>query len=93
MEGLLTDLSYSPGIGPRLVKEVERQARRFGLPLSTLELLGQDAKVARDFVRAARRGRAREFVDLLDATALERALTARELGVRRASPLGVFLGL
>lgn len=72
--------------------EVERQARRLGLALSTLELLGQDAKVARDFLRAARRGQGLAFVDKLDHTALERVLSARELRVRGSSLVSVFHG-
>lgn len=84
------DLSFHPGVAPRTRAEVLRQGRKLGLSLSALELLGQDPKIARDFLRASRRGRARAFVDGLDHTALERALAMRELRVRRASPVGVF---
>ncbi len=77
-------------VAPRLVLEIEKQVRRLGLPLATLELLGQDGRIARDFLRSARLGRAREFLDALDSTALERALAAREHGARRTAPLGLF---
>lgn len=86
------ELSYHPGVGAKLMGEVERQARRIGLPLSTLELIGQDAKVARDFLRAARKGQGPAFVDRLDRLALERLLAARETRRGGPSPLGFFQG-
>lgn len=82
-------VTSNPEVPARLAKEVERVVRRLGLPLETVELLFQDAKVARDFLRAAREGRAPAYVQSLDARALERALAARELGRKGASPTGV----
>lgn len=64
-------------LSPRLVAAVEQAARRVGLPLSTLELLTQDARVAVAFLAAEARGQAHEFLASLDPAALETALKAR----------------
>lgn len=61
-----------------LITEVERQSRRLGLPLATSEILREHPKLARDFLRAVREGRARRFLDSLDVAFLERALADRE---------------
>jgi hypothetical protein len=82
-------LDYHPGVPKEFVTEVERAARRLGLPLDALELICQDAKVARDFLRAVRAGNGESFVEALDARALEEALTARGSGKKHASPFGV----
>lgn len=82
-------LSYHPGVPERFIEEMERAARRLGLPLDKVELIGQDPKVARDFLRAVRSGKGAAFVDGLDERALERLLAARELGKRSPAPKGV----
>lgn len=81
---------YGDTVSPRLLAAVERAASRVGLPLSTLELLGQDTRVAEAFVEAEARGRARDYLANLDVRALEVALAARRRRAAEEPPPGVF---
>ncbi len=71
------DLDYDPRIPSELLRTVEREARRLGLPLRRIELLGQDRAVARTFVRAAEDGRGEAHLEAVDWERLERILRAR----------------
>jgi hypothetical protein len=77
-ERRLLALDYHPSVPPALVAHMERLGRRLGLPLDTLELLGQEASVCQGFIEACGAGREREFLDLLDRDDLEQ---------RRRSPV------
>lgn len=75
-------MQAAPGTLPRrLTDRVRQEARQLGLPLDALDLLAQDAKVARGFLRAARQGRGLSYVNHLDRAALERRLHERERGI------------
>jgi hypothetical protein len=52
----LLNLAYSPAVPVELLEEMESAAKRMGLPLATLERLGQSEHLCRAFVSAARRG-------------------------------------
>jgi len=71
-------MNMSPQVSPRLVAEVERLGRRLGLPLSTLELIGQNAKVAREFIVNARAGKGAGYVATLNLENLQNLLDSRE---------------
>lgn len=75
------DLDYDPVLEQPLVDDLERAALRIGLPLERLELLGQDAAVARTFVRAADAGDADALLDEVDWEGLEIVLTRRRVAV------------
>lgn len=60
----LLKLAYDPGIPSGLLAEMERAARRLGLPLATVERLGQDETRCRAFVVAARQHDHRRLSDL-----------------------------
>lgn len=79
-------LEFRSAVSPRLADAVARAARRVGLPLSTLELLTQEPRVACAFLAAEARGQAREFVAALDVAALEAALRARTARVHEDVP-------
>jgi len=70
-------LDYDPSVPRDLLVRVERRARRLGVPLGTLELLGQDPGVAAAFLATRRAPAARTFVDTLDLARLESLRTAR----------------
>lgn len=71
------DLDYDPRIPSDLLRSVEREARRLGVPLRRIELLGQDRAVARNFVRASEEGRGADHLETVDWERLERILRAR----------------
>jgi hypothetical protein len=73
----LLDLAYDPAIPPALLARMERIGRRLGLPMATLELLGQDATVCEAFVRATADGGDR-LAHLLDFALLHAALERRD---------------
>lgn len=52
----LLNLAYNSAIPEALLVEMEREAKRVGLPLATLERLGQSERLCQAFVSAAREG-------------------------------------
>jgi hypothetical protein len=50
------NLAYSPALPPEMLREMERAARDLGLPLATVERIGQSQSLCSAFVAAARRG-------------------------------------
>ncbi len=85
------NLDYNPAVSARLIKELERRVRPLGLSLDTLELLGQDTRVALAFIRSAQRGEASDYLARVDMDALRRILRDRTAGryAPEASKLGV----
>ncbi len=77
LEELNLDLDYNPAVSARLIATLERRARTLGLDLDTVELLGQEARVAVAFVRATRAGDAHSFVARVDFDALRRMRKSR----------------
>ncbi|MHB8606427.1 MAG: hypothetical protein ACYDCK_14365 [Thermoplasmatota archaeon] len=77
---LVVDIAVAPGVTARMREQLEREGRRFGVGLDVLELIAQDAKTARAFLKAARENRVGAFLGDLDRTALERRLGRRERG-------------
>jgi hypothetical protein len=75
---LLLPLAYGP-VPDGTLAAMERAGKRLGLPLDTLELLGQERALCEDFVRAARDGRASAFLGLLDLEELRAALRSPPL--------------
>lgn len=73
-------INLSPQVSPRMLAELERLGRKLGIPLQTLELLGQNAKVARQFIVMARAGRGAEYLASLNLQHLARLLESRERG-------------
>lgn len=63
-----------------MLAELARLGRKLGIPLQTLELLGQNAKVARQFIMMARAGKGAEYLASLNLQHLERLLESRERG-------------
>lgn len=61
-----------------VLKELELRARRIGLPLSELELLGQDFDMTAAFIDAADKGEPWEFLATVDFERLAQILHGRE---------------
>lgn len=79
-------VEYDANVPDALLREMERHGRRLGLPMETLEVLGQDEHVCRDFVRHAEAGGADLFLQDLDLDALRIQAAER----RRAHRAPVF---
>lgn len=79
----LLNLGYGPAVARGRLVDLERYARRNGLDLETLELLGQNPAVVEAFLHAAADGRARAFVEALDfgSLRLERKMRAQGISV------------
>jgi hypothetical protein len=60
------DLDYAPGVTEELAYELERAAQWMGLKLDRLELLGQDAELARAFVDRVETGDHEAFLVTVD---------------------------
>lgn len=52
----MLNLAYSPAVPRDLLVAMERAGRDLGLPLATIERLGQSLTLCSAFVHAARRG-------------------------------------
>ncbi len=64
-------LRYAPYMNADVAKNLEIAGRHAGLPLSQLELLGQDEGVALDFVAAIIARRSQQFLATVDWDRLE----------------------
>lgn len=69
----LLHLEYNHTIPTAKLAAMERWGKALGLPLATLEMLGQDEVVCDAFVQAASGGDGRRFVELLDLERLQEA--------------------
>lgn len=63
----LLGLAYGVAVPPASLAAMERAGKRLGLPLATLERLGEDRARCEGFVRAAAAGEGHAFVRSLDA--------------------------
>lgn len=80
-------LDFDPRLHDDLRAALQRSARRVGLSLDQLELLGQDATAATGFVRSVSRGRSDDFLARVDWTHLEARLDGRRAAILRAVAL------
>jgi hypothetical protein len=74
----LLDLDYAPHVPMATLHRLEAAARRMGLPLHQLELLGQDANVAEGFVMACMLGDSENFCLAVDWQELEERREAHD---------------
>lgn len=74
----MLDLAYSAAVPRELLAQMERAAKRMGLPLATLEEIGQSEARCRAFVHAARVGH-RRAAELALAPAQRPAWVLRRL--------------
>lgn len=65
------ELDYSPHVPLAELHALEQVARRVGLPLHELELLGQDRALAAAFVAAHSEGQEKAFLEEVDWDHLE----------------------
>lgn len=65
------DLDYDPRLSKTVVQRLEDAARRTGLALDRLELLGQDTAIAEVFADRVDAGRGQTFLADVDWSALE----------------------
>jgi hypothetical protein len=82
----LLDLAYNPSVPHHLLAEMERAAKSLGLPLATVERLGQSEHLCRAFALAARRGdrsRLRYLAGIAEEVIEVPRLAARPLAARR----------
>lgn len=73
----MLELDYDPRLDGQTLARLEEAAAAVGLPLERLELIGQDAAVARAFVRAVDDGRAEAMLDDVDWDGLDATRTSR----------------
>jgi hypothetical protein len=57
---------------------LEQAARRYGLDLESLELLGQDAEAAKGFIAAFKQGLAKRYLETVDFEELRLTRHTRE---------------
>lgn len=79
-------LDYDPRVSARLLTAMESRARRFGLDLATVELLGQDRRIAQRFLGAKDAADAQAFVARLDRGTLEARRQSRSLAADVGGP-------
>lgn len=77
-------IEYSPHLDEALIADLEAAARRVGLALERLELLGQDEDIARSFVEAVECGMHETFLEIVSWDRLEDTLDRRRRAVREA---------
>jgi hypothetical protein len=61
-------LDYDAGVPEAKLVAMEQHAKRLGLPLATLEMLGQDEALCDAFIRAAAAGHGAAFARALETT-------------------------
>lgn len=77
-------LDFDPRLHDNLRAALRRSARRVGLSLDRLELLGQDPHAATGFVRSVASGRSDAFLEGVDWRHLEARLDGRRAAILRA---------
>jgi len=77
-------IAWNQEVPVALYKQMERHARRLGLPMDTIEVLGLDSAVCSEFVKHAEAGAADLFLAELDVDEV------RAASQRRAPLLTVF---
>ncbi len=71
------DLDLHPALPLEVRMDLTEAARRVGVPLWQLELLGQDEAVAQAFIRAARQGNGQAYMRDVEWDVLEARYQAR----------------
>ncbi|HVL86543.1 MAG TPA: hypothetical protein VM681_00845 [Candidatus Thermoplasmatota archaeon] len=67
----MLNLAYGVDVPAPLLEIMEHHARRLGLPLSQVELLGQDTETVEGFLLAIERGAARSYASSLGRPSVE----------------------
>ncbi len=70
-------LAYDSRVDPHIIARLEGAARRVGLPLGDVELLGQSEVASMAFVSAVEGGKIRDFLATFDWAPLEAAMEVR----------------
>ncbi|HVL47657.1 MAG TPA: hypothetical protein VM889_03785 [Candidatus Thermoplasmatota archaeon] len=77
----MLDLAYAPDVPRAMLDVLEHHGRRLGLPLSTLEAIGQSLDLVERFIVECERGYGEAFADFV----IERGAGAAAFAARAAS--------